>query len=255
MATKKRCRASQGRDTPKLSPESAKAVTDAYEGAIAQFERCPRRDTRAIRASALIVQLESYVDDLKDPEQAVAARLDQVERADQKRRATVLKKRTLAQLEARQLAERQKPAFLAIGQFFGAAIMSLAAMLLVYRLVGLKGAKSHTGWNKRQRARTNFDAFPMRGCTVNLLDDAARCAPAARYWYPDTAGHKATSHIWSAAYQAVQELVTGLLTQGVPQDPLAPPSGPHAPSPDSLKPIVNPRGTPDFGFRDLILHG
>ena len=45
MATKKRGRASQGRDTPKLSTESAKAVNDAFEGAIAQFERCPRKDT------------------------------------------------------------------------------------------------------------------------------------------------------------------------------------------------------------------
>ena len=40
---------------------------------------------------------------------------------------------------------------------------------------------------------------------------------------------------------------SGLLTQGVPgvpQDPLAPPSGPRAPSPDSRKRTENPSGTP-----------
>ena len=40
---------------------------------------------------------------------------------------------------------------------------------------------------------------------------------------------------------------SGLLTQGVPgvpQDPLPPPSGPRAPSPDSLKRTENPPGTP-----------
>ena len=45
---------------------------------------------------------------------------------------------------------------------------------------------------------------------------------------------------------------TGLLTQGVPgvpQDPFAPPPGPHAHSPDSLKPTENPLGTLDFGLR------
>ena len=39
----------------------------------------------------------------------------------------------------------------------------------------------------------------------------------------------------------------GLITQGVPgvpQDPLAPPSGPRAPSPDSLKRTENPPRTP-----------
>jgi hypothetical protein len=38
-----------------------------------------------------------------------------------------------------------------------------------------------------------------------------------------------------------------LITQGVPgvpQDPLAPPSGPRSPSPDSLKRTENPPGTP-----------
>jgi hypothetical protein len=197
MATKKRRCASQGRDTPKLSPKYAKAVTEGFEGAIAQIEkRCPRKDTRVNCANALIVKLKSYVHDLKDPEQAAVARLEQLTQADQKRKAKLVKKRRVAQLEADQLAERGKPAFLAVGRFFG-AMMSLAAMLLVYKLVGLKGAKSRKSWNKRQRARTNFDAFTMRGYTVNLLEDAARCAPA-----PYT-GREATPHIWSRAYQAV----------------------------------------------------
>ena len=194
-----RGRASQG-DTStrpiKLNSANAKAVNAAATAAIAQLDKfCHRRDNRLNCANALISRLHGYVHDLEDPKLIAVARLEQIKRAKQKHGVSLIRKRKLARLEIDQLAEREKPAFLAVGRFFG-AMMSLAAMLLVYRLVGLKGAKSRKSWNKRQRARTNFDAFTMRGYTVNLMEDAARFAP------PDK-GRKATPHIWSKAYQAV----------------------------------------------------
>ena len=54
------------------------------------------------------------------------------------------------------------------------------------------------------------------------------------------------STIWVDGDEANWAWPTGLLTQGlpgVPQDPLAPPSGPRPPSPDSLKCPENPPGT------------
>jgi hypothetical protein len=61
-------------------------------------------------------------------------------------------------------------------------------------------------------------------------------------------GNSDTGAYWGL--QTVKQLLqsfAGLLTQGVPgvpQDPLAPPSGPQAPSPDVLKCTENSLGTP-----------
>ena len=203
IASKKRSRgrASQGDTTRpiKLNSANEKAVTAALDAAIAQFDKlCYRRDNRAKCGKALISRLHGYVHDMEDPKQIAVARLGQIKRAKQKHGVSLIKKRKLARLEVEQLMEQQTPAFRAVGLFFGAMI-SLAAMQLVYKLVEKGHQKApFCDWYERQRDRTNFDEFEMRGCTVDLLEDAARCAPSDTY---------ATRSHWSSAYKVMQQSV------------------------------------------------
>ena len=91
-------------------------------------------------------------------------------------------------------------------------------------------------------ARALFDSDVVkthRGARTEYKDCFAASEAVSFIVYSDIAATR------SSAVELGQQ--PGLLTQGVPgvpQDPLTPPSGPRAPSPDSLKRTENPPGTP-----------